>query len=69
MLENDTCFENGLVMGSAGYLYYAGPVKTPKKLSFGGNLDFITHGYKCGFKVNSQDIILSEGFCIYQVTV
>ncbi len=28
--ENDTCFENGLVMGSAGYSHYAGLVKTPK---------------------------------------
>ncbi len=25
--ENDTCFENGLVMGSADYMYYAGLVK------------------------------------------
>ncbi len=30
--ENDTCFGNGLVMGSADYLYYAGLVKTPEKL-------------------------------------
>ncbi len=30
--ENDTCFGNGLVMGSADCLYYAGLVKTPEKL-------------------------------------
>ncbi len=30
--ENDTCFGNGLVMGSADRLCYAGLVKTPEKL-------------------------------------
>ncbi len=30
--ESDTCFENGLVMGSADYLYYTGLVKTAEKL-------------------------------------
>ena len=30
--ENDTCFENGLVMGSADCMYYVGLVKTPEKL-------------------------------------
>ncbi len=30
--ENDTCFGNRLVMGSADCLYYAGLVKTPEKL-------------------------------------
>ena len=32
--ENDTCFENRPVMGSADCMYYAGLVKTPKKLFF-----------------------------------
>ena len=30
--ENDTCFGNGLVMGSADYMYYAGLGKAPEKL-------------------------------------
>ena len=30
--ENDTCFGNGLVMGSADCPYYAGLVKTTEKL-------------------------------------
>ncbi len=30
--ENDTCFGNGLVMGTADCQYYAGLVKTLEKL-------------------------------------
>ncbi len=30
--ENDTCFKNGLVMGPADCINYAGLVKTPEKL-------------------------------------
>ncbi len=30
--ENDTCFGNGLVMGSTDCINYAGLVKTPEKL-------------------------------------
>ena len=30
--ENDTCFVNGLVMGSADCPYYVGLVKTPERL-------------------------------------
>ena len=36
--ETDTCFGNGLVMGSADCLYYAGLVKTQKKVVLRVNL-------------------------------